>query len=109
MERAEALRNMQPQLIADVVLYRTDQGGRRTAAYLGWGCPCMVSKMQPLVGYDGWPLLGDEPINPGESRRLGFVFLAPEGLAAIGRADRFYLWEGGFIGEATVVERPSTE
>ena len=109
MTRADALRSMQPQLVADVVLYPTEQGGRPTAAYPGWGCPCVVSKTLPLVGYDGWPLLGDEPINPGESRRLGFVFLAPEGLEAISRAGSFYLWEGRFIGEATVVRWPSTQ
>lgn len=106
MGRAETLRNMQPQLVADVVLYQTDQGGRQTTAYPGWGCPCMVSKKEPLVGYDAWPLLGDDPINPGESRRLGFVFLSPDGLETIARAGRFFLWEGGFIGEAKVIERP---
>jgi len=63
----------------------------------------MVSKSEPLTGWDGWPLL-DEPLGPGERRRLGFVFLSGERAADIFRkAGRFYLWEGGFIGEAIVV------
>src|SRR5262249_42235799 len=103
MDRAETLRNMQPQLFADVVLYPAEQGGRRTTAYPGWGCPCMIAKAEPLVGYDAWPLLGDDPINPGDSRCLGFIFLTQEGLETVVKAGRFFLWEGGFIGEATVV------
>jgi hypothetical protein len=73
-------------------------------AFTGWGCPCMVSKMTPLVGYDAWPLLGDEPLKPGEKRRLGFFFGSEDGAANIMRARHFFLWEGKFIGEATVVE-----
>jgi hypothetical protein len=57
------------------------------------------------VGRDGWPLLGDATLAPGESRRLGFVFLSGEESASIFRqAGKFFLWEGGFIGEAVVVK-----
>jgi hypothetical protein len=35
MSRAEQLRNMTPQLIADVTLYRTAEGGRRSPAMPG--------------------------------------------------------------------------
>jgi hypothetical protein len=43
-------------------------------------------------------------MHPGDRRRLGFVFLSGEEAAEImRRAGRFYLWEGGFIGEADVV------
>jgi hypothetical protein len=56
------------------------------------------------VGYDGWPLLGNNPIEPGEQRRVEFVFLSGDEAAAIMRkAGTFYLWEGRFIGEATVI------
>ena len=104
MGRAEFLRTLTPQLIADVMLYPAEQGGRATTAYLGWGCPVMVSQMEPLVGYDAWPLLGDEPLHPGDRRRLGFVFLSPEGAEAMKQARFFHLWEGRFIGEARVVD-----
>jgi hypothetical protein len=95
MGRAEQLRKMTAQLVANVELYPT--------AYPGWGCPCMISKEDPLVGWDAWPLLGDSTLEPGDERQLGFVFLALEGLEHIRAAGKFYLWEGRFIGEATVV------
>jgi hypothetical protein len=66
----------------------------------------MVSK-EIAVGYDGWPLLGDTPLAPGDKRRLGFVFLSGEEAAQIMRtAGKFYLWESRIIGEATVVSDP---
>ncbi len=101
--RADGIAAMTPHLIADVRMFTPDEGGRRSPAFPGWGCPCMVSQMHPLVGYDGWPQLGDLPLNPGDERRLGFVFLTEEGSDALRRAGTFYLWEGGFIGVAHVV------
>ena len=101
--RAEALRTMAPQLIADLTLYPTSEGGKKLTIQLGYGCPCLVSKAEPLVGYDGWPLL-EEPLPSGSSRRVGFVFLSGQEAADIIRnAGKFYLWEGRFIGEAVVV------
>ena len=47
--------------------------------------------------------LGDEPFKPGSKREVGFVFLSPEGAEAIRKAETFYLWELGFIGEAKVL------
>ena len=96
---------MSPQLVADVTLYPTSEGGRVSAALPGWGCPCLVSEFQPFKGYDGWPLLGDTPLAPGNQRRLGFVFSVGEEAAEFFRnAGAFYLWEGRFIGEAIVVQ-----
>jgi hypothetical protein len=40
MGRAEQLIGMRPQLTADVTMYPTDQGGRKSLALPGWGCPC---------------------------------------------------------------------
>jgi hypothetical protein len=105
MGRAEQLRRMSPQLVADVTLYPVEKGGRKSSALPGWGCPCCVSRQEPITGYDGWPLLGDMAIEPGEQRRIGFVFLSSEEAASILRkAGTFYLWEGRFIGEAKVVQ-----
>jgi hypothetical protein len=44
-------------------------------------------------------------MKPGESRKgVGFVFTAGQQAADVMRAaGKFYLWEGRFIGEATVV------
>jgi hypothetical protein len=112
-ERAERLREMAPALIADLRLYATEQGGKKQPAFPGWGCPCMVEKTapksgweglaDPVVVYDAWPLLGEDPLYPGQERRVGFVFLSPEGAAAMLGAGHFYLWEGNFVGEAHIV------
>lgn len=105
MSRAEELRTMTPSLIADVTLYETARGGRSTAVQPGWGCPCVPSKCDPIIGYDARFLLGDDPMEPGERRRLGLVFSGGEEAAAVMRAaTKFYLWEGRIIGEASVVE-----
>jgi hypothetical protein len=81
---------------------RRPKGGRKTEARPGWGCPCMVSQRPPLSGYDGWPVL-DEPLIPGEQRSgVPFFFLSSEAAENIMAAGRFYLWEGRFVGEATV-------
>ena len=100
--RAEWLSKVTPHLIADVVLYPAESGGRQHDAFPGWGCPCMVSQSEPLTGYDAWPIL-DAPLKPGDSRRLGFVFAVGELAQTIREAGKFYLWEGHFIGEAVVV------
>lgn len=89
--------------MADVRLYRADEGGRRSTVFPGWGCPCIVSSEPPWTGRDGWPLLGGQSFAPGDERRLGFVFLSADAPQALRDAGRFYLWEGRIIGEATVV------
>ena len=66
---------MEPQLIADLTLYPTSEGGKKLTIQPGYGCPCLVSKVEPLVGYDGWPV-PEEPLPQGPSRRVGFVFLS---------------------------------
>jgi hypothetical protein len=102
--RADKLMTMPPQLMAEVMLYPSECGGRKREVRLGWGCPCCLARANPIVGYDGWPLLGDVAMAPGNRRRLGFVFLSGEETANLFRkAGRFFRWEGEFIGEAVVV------
>jgi hypothetical protein len=94
-------------------LYPTEDGGRKQPAFLGWCCPCFLEKDGPRrgveslenlpVGYDACPLIGDEPMYPGEHRRVGFVCLFQESVEALHRAGHFYLWDGRFVGEAHVV------
>jgi hypothetical protein len=104
MIRQEFLRTATPHLIAEVRMYATTEGGRKMAALPGWGCPCMVSLTEPLVGYDALPILTDEPLLPGSTRRLGFYFLSGEEAAEVMRTSgHFFLWEGRAIGEAEVV------
>ena len=105
MSRAEFIRTATPHLIAEVSMYEVTEGGRTGPAYSGWGCPCMLSRKEPLIGYDALPLIGDKPLLPGETRRLGFAFLSHEEAVPIMRvAGRFLLWEGRFVGEAVIVD-----
>jgi hypothetical protein len=105
----ELIKTGPPQLIADLTLYPTGEGGKKRVAQPGFGCPCTASKAQPVVTYDGWPML-TEPLSPGESRRVGFVFLSGEEAAAVFRkAGIFYLWEGRFIGEAVIVSEEGAD
>ena len=99
------MKDAPPELIADVTLYASDGGGRKGPTSSEWyGCPCMVSKDR-LVGWDCRILLRGTPLSPGETRRLGMVFLSPDKAVPILReARKFYLWEGGFVGEAVVIE-----
>jgi hypothetical protein len=96
--------NPNPQLIADVTLYPTGNGGRRGPTPSEWfGCPCKVNR-DDLQGWDCRILLQGQPMSPGDTRRVGFIFLSPEQAVDIFRAaGTFYLWEGGIIGEAKVV------
>ena len=92
-----------PDLVADVKLYATREGGKTKAAVLGWGCPCFATNDPGEEGWDARLQLGDEPLIAGAERRIGFVFLSPKGADAMRRAGHFYLWDGRFVGEATVV------
>ena len=92
-----------PDLVADVRLYLSEEGGKSAAAVRGYGCPLFTTKDTSLGGWDARMQLGDEPFPPGTERRVGFVFLTQEGSQKVKIAGRFYLWDGGFVGEGTVV------
>lgn len=105
MSRMDVQPTAEPELIADVTLYATENGGRREPMLPGFGCPCVIDRNGPIEGWDALLLLGDQLMNPGETRRLGFVFLSGQkAVAPLRAAGRFYLWDGRFIGEAIVVE-----
>ncbi len=79
---------------------------------LGWGCPCTVQheKGEGWVGYDGWPLLGETTIAPGETRRVGYYFLSgQEAVDYLKASGKFYVWEGRIIGEAAIVQPQNFE
>jgi len=112
-ERAARMRELAPAFVADLHLYPTEEGGRELPIHLGFCCPCFVEKVGPKSGVEGWadpptgytacPLLGDSPMHPGETRRVGFVSLSDESVQALVSAGRFYLWDGHFVAEAKVV------
>lgn len=103
-QRAEMLKSREPQLIADVELYPAGQNPRDGPLMPGFGCPCTTSKELPVSGWDCLLMLGDEPMQLGEKRRIGFIFLSGDEAAdALCEAGKFWLWERGVIGEAKVV------
>lgn len=93
-----------PELIADITLYPTQQGGRKKPTPSDWfGCPCVLSK-ELLEGWDCRILLQGLALMPGETRRLGMIFLSAElAIPALRAAGKFYLWEGHAIGEGVIV------
>jgi hypothetical protein len=99
------MKNIEPQLIADVTLYASSQGGLLVSTSAEWfGCLCKVKKAD-FHGWDCRILLNGIPLVPGETRRVVFIFLSGEEAArTIRQAGRFYLWEGRIIGEAEVVQ-----
>ena len=107
MDRAEQLKHATPELTVDLTLYPTNRGGRKGPIMPGWGSPCTVQAEEGdgWVCYDGWPLLGNMVLAPGQTCRVGYVFLSGQQAANILSAPRkFYLWERGLIGEAVIVE-----
>lgn len=93
-----------PDLIAEVLIYPAEDGGRSTAIQPGYACPCFVEKVNSDEGWDARLQLGDRPLEPGMRRQVGFIFLSSEGTERMRRARRFYLWEGRFIGEALITD-----
>jgi hypothetical protein len=97
---------LKAELIADVTLYSTDRGGRKRPTAPGrYGCVCKTAN----DGQQGWEcrlLLKGIPMTPGESRRVGMVFLTPDqAVPALRAVKTFYLWEMRIVGEgAAVVE-----
>jgi|GEM_PF-958475 len=110
-EKAKRLANARPELIVDLKIYPTAQGGRVSPIEPGWGSPCTVQSERGSgwIGYDGWPLL-DKPMVPGEARRVGYVFLSgKEAADHLRSAGKFYILEGGIIGEAAIVDGKNSD
>ena len=54
--------------------------------------------------------VGEQPLQPGKTRRSRLVFLSGKKAADIMRAaGKFYLWEGRFIGEAVALGPPNSD
>lgn len=96
---------MKPDLFANVTLYPTEQGGRRGPTPANWfGCPC-TKDPHAERNWDCRLLLDGLPLAPGESRRVGIVFLSGEEAANdLRKAGKFFLREGRLIGEAVIVD-----
>jgi hypothetical protein len=108
LERAETLKRLKPNLVVNLHLYPTKSCGRIQPIPPGWGCPCYGNPKKE--GWDGYPMLGDEWMYPGETRRVGYSFLSgDEAAIALSRQPRFYLWERRIIGEAEILPSQSPQ
>jgi hypothetical protein len=102
--RAETLKRITPELVVQLTLYPTDQGGRREPIPPGWSCPCFPTRETDVAGWDGCPMLGDDWMQPGETRIVGYAFLSGrEAAEALSLNEHFYIWERRIIGEAKIL------
>ncbi len=99
--QSEPWQTTTPDVVAEIRLYAPKEGGRKSPLIYGFVCTATRDMRQ---GWDARFQLDGKPFDPGTNRRVGMVFLTPEGAAAIRQAGRFFLWEGRFIGEGQVVE-----
>jgi hypothetical protein len=100
----DALSGKKPDVWVDLKFYPVDQGGPEREKSQGWECVCFEDIERTKPGHHGWPLLADKPMGAGETRRVGFVFLAGDSVAEEYRdVGKFYVWEGRVIGEADIV------
>ena len=103
IEESCRLAGIRADLVADVTLYTSEQGGKATViSGLCYGCPCEIEGAK--WKWDCRIALGHLSLHPGQTRRVGIAFLSGEEAAvAIRAAGRFVLWEGRPIGEGVVV------
>ena len=96
---------MAPELVVQLTLYSTEQGGRSQPIPPGWSCPCFPTRQTNVEGWDGCPMLGDDWMQPGETRTVGYAFLSGhEAVKALSQNEHFFLWEGRVIGEAKILQ-----
>ena len=94
---------MEPELIADLYLYPTEDGGPKLPISEGYRCPSYSRKDNRENGWTCFPHVGDEPLAPGQKRRVRLSFLLPEAAEEMQKTGKVYLWNARYIGEATIV------
>jgi hypothetical protein len=96
-----------PDLTADLRLLSGSEGGREAPIHFGWCFPCQGDDSDE--SWSGYPLLEYE-MAPGDTRRVGFVFLMGSQAAdALRKARTFRLWEKRVIGVANVLPQDERE
>jgi len=94
------MKDVSPDFIAEITLYPTSKGGRQQPIVGEWfGCPCKFDK-DDFSAWDCRILTRGERFAPGETKEFGITFLTPEAAVLFRVVRKFYLWEGGIIGEA---------
>jgi len=91
-----------PDALVELRLFPPDAGGRAgPTSTAWWGCPLSIDGEL----FDGrFDLSEIEPLQPGESRVVPVKFLRPDLVEPrIAEGQKLRVWEGRFIGEATVL------
>lgn len=91
----------EPDLFANVSFYAPQSGGRTKPIPAGLGVPCKVSETASNA-WDARLYFDGPPIQAGETRKVGLLFLTSEGKQAIRNGQHFFIWEGRIVGEGTV-------
>lgn len=100
------------EIEVDLYLYPTERSGR-TVPVLGNYRPLGFLRIDPTLGPDGTQAhalffkLGDNPIKPGESRRVTCSFHHRPSFDAFMEAKKLYVWDGQISGEIVLVENPA--
>jgi hypothetical protein len=94
-----------PDIIATIELAPPEAGGRASAMPARWfGCVMVANGRNHDIR-----LRLTQPLNAGESRRVGIDFLDPDTvLSHVQIGTTFGLWEGGIVGQG-LVEAIQTE
>jgi hypothetical protein len=94
------MKDIAPDFVATITLYPSNRGGRRQTIVGEWfECPCKFAEGD-FTAWDCRILNKGEPFAPGETKQFGIKFLTPEAAPLFRVVKKFYLWEGGIIGEA---------
>ena len=94
-----------PDIVATIELAPSEAGGRASPMPARWfGCVMAVNGRNHDIR-----LRLTQPLNAGESRRVGIDFLDPDiALSHVRVGTIFGLWEGGIVGQG-LVEAIQTE
>jgi len=111
-DRANLFASRAPQLRVELSLYPEETSARSYPIPPGWSCPCFAVKdpfenrRAQSPANDGAPILVDGPMQLGETREVDFIFplAGKDAVPLVEKVTKFYLWEGGYIGEADVLE-----
>jgi hypothetical protein len=94
------MKDTEPHFIASIMLYPTNQGGRKSPIVGAWfGCPCKFHEADQSA-WDCRILTNGNTLAPGETKDFGIVFQTSEIAPVFAKMQRFFLWEGRIIGEA---------
>jgi hypothetical protein len=87
------------ELLTEVYLYPTAKGSiQRIYRPIGF-----IRKNTGELGHELIFDVGQPPLLPGGRRRIPCRFTHEASLDAVNSAGRFYIWDGGFVGEADIV------